>query len=242
MTDIHCHILPGLDDGAVDMQQSLLMARVAKDAGTSTIIATPHYGHGCWPEPVPVIRRKTEQLSRQLERARLELRVLPGMELLCNENLPRVLARGDYVTLADSRYLLTEFYFDESFARMCDLLHLLPERGLTPIIAHPERYEAVQRDPVLVERWIARGYALQINAGSVLGYLGRRAQQAGKWLIHNGLAHVVASDGHGLEERQPRLLGIRDYLEERVSIACAETLLYDNPRRIAENRALPEVF
>ena len=161
------------------------------------------------------------------------------MELLCTRQLPQILQNKQYLTLADSRYLLTEFFFDEDPASMNRMLEMVAEHGLTPIIAHPERYDAVQHDPHLVEYWMEQGYGIQINSGSLLGTLGRGAQMAGKWLVHNSLAHVVASDGHSMEIRTARLRAVREYLEDHVSVSCAQALLFDNPRLVLQDRPLP---
>lgn len=239
MVDIHCHILPGLDDGAADMDESLVMARVAAQSGSRTIIATPHAGHAEAKASPEAIRAAVKSLQQQVDAAGIDLKILPGMELLCGSRLERILQNGAYLTLAGSRYLLVEFYFDETLPAIRGMLHSIVEHGLTPVIAHPERYEAVQRDPWVAAAWMEQGYGIQINAGSLLGYLGSDAKRTGKWLVRNGLAHLAASDGHNLETRPPRLQAVRDYLEDRVSVACAEALLFDNPQRILQDLPLP---
>lgn len=239
MVDIHCHILPCVDDGAADLHEALLMARMAYDSGTRSLIATPHFGHGDAGIPAEQIRRHAARLQQLVEEEGVELQILPGMELLCTRKLEQILRDREYLTLADSRYLLTEFFFDEDPDDICHMLQLIASHGLTPIVAHPERYDAVQRDPFLVEHWIEQGCGIQVNAGSILGYLGKGAQMAGKWLVHNGLAHLVASDGHGLETRTPRLKLVREYLEDHVSISCAQALLDKNPRLVLCDRPLP---
>lgn len=239
MVDIHCHILPGLDDGAADMDEALVMARVAAQSGSRTIIATPHAGHAEAKASPEAIRAAVKSLQQQVDAAGIDLKLLPGMELLCGSRLERILHNGAYLTLAGSRYLLVEFYFDETLPAIRGMLHSIVEHGLTPVIAHPERYEAVQRDPWVAAAWMEQGYGIQINAGSLLGYLGSDAKRTGKWLVRNGLAHLAASDGHNLETRPPRLQAVRDYLEDRVSVACAEALLFDNPQRILQDLPLP---
>lgn len=238
MVDIHCHILPGLDDGAADPEEALLMARMARGGGTRRIIATPHYGQRDDGLTLADIRREAGRLQQHLRENGVELELLPGMEVLCGPGFPEMLENGDYLTLAGSRYLLTEFYFDESPDFMNAMLSRAAGHGLVPIVAHPERYDAVQEDPELVERWIDLGYGIQVNAGSLLGRLGRSARSAGNWLIHNGLVHIVASDGHDLDMRVPSLRAVREYLEDRVSEDCAWEVLYENPKRVAQNLPL----
>ena len=190
MVDIHCHILPGLDDGAADMDEALVMARVAAQSGSRTIIATPHAGHAEAKASPEAIRAAVKSLQQQVDAAGIDLKLLPGMELLCGSRLERILHNGAYLTLAGSRYLLVEFYFDETLPAIRGMLHSIVEHGLTPVIAHPERYEAVQRDPWVAAAWMEQGYGIQINAGSLLGYLGSDAKRTGKWLVRNGLAQL----------------------------------------------------
>lgn len=239
MIDLHCHILPGADDGAADLHEALLMARMAYDSGTRTLVATPHFGFGDGQLSPETIRDSAARLQHLARQEGLELSILPGMELICTRQLAQILQDKQYLTLAGSRYLLTEFFFDEDPAAMNRMLEMVAEHGLTPMIAHPERYDAVQRDPYLAEYWMEQGYGIQINSGSLLGNLGKGAQMAGKWLVHNGLAHVVASDGHGMETRTPRLKAAREYLEDHVSLSCARALLLDNPRLVLQDRPLP---
>lgn len=240
MVDIHCHILPALDDGAADLDEALLMARIAADSGTKILVATPHFGSiGDEADPQAILSA-TKQLQAAVDALGLRLRILPGMELLCTSGLEQILEQKQYLTLAGSRYLLAEFYFDEALEAMDRMLAMIAARGLIPVIAHPERYGAVQADPDTVQQWIDTGYCIQLNAGSLLGNLGSRAQRTARFLAHNGLAHAVASDGHSPDHRPPSLIGARDYLEERVCVACAQDLLYDGPRLILEDRPFPQ--
>lgn len=242
MIDIHCHILPGLDDGAADLDEALLMARIALAGGTKTMIATPHFGATGDIASPEAILEAVQRLRAAMAAEGLNLKLLPGMELLCTANLEKQLDRREYLTLAGSRYLLTEFYFDEDADSISRMLRVVSQHGLVPVIAHPERYDAVQQDPSLAEKWMEKGYCIQLNAGSLLGLLGSRAQRTARLLARQGLAHAVASDGHSADVRPPVLLGARDYLEERVCVACAQDLLYDGPGLILADRPFPELI
>lgn len=239
MIDIHCHILPGVDDGAENLREALLMARLARNSGTRTIIATPHFGYGEPGDGVEAFWQCLNRFREKLRQDQIELEVLPGMELLCTHRLEKQLELGEYIPLAESRYLLTEFYFDEQTHQMEQMLSAVAQRGLCPVIAHPERYDAVQRDPAFVRDWIEQGWGIQINAGSLLGNLGEAARHTAHWLVRHGCVHVVASDAHGMEFRTPQLDRAREYLEDHFGEDCAQALLWENPRRILENLSLP---
>lgn len=236
MVDIHCHILPGVDDGAESLEEALIMARMAASGGVERIIATPHcpmYGGGWSEELMLDLARHTQRLNEAVKAEEIPLTILSGAEILCTASLPELLRQGRKLTLAGSRYLLVEFFFDEELPTMDAALEYITAQGLTPVIAHPERYGAVQRLPYVTERWFEQGYIIQLNKGSIMGDLGRRAARAADWILRNGFAHVVASDGHGTLERTPQLQYVYTWLEDQVSPGYAHTLLCDNPGRIA---------
>lgn len=233
MIDLHCHILPGVDDGADGLDTALAMIESAWQSGTDCICATPHccrptgWG-GYWADE---ILEHLRTLRRAAARNGLKLELLPGMEVFATPELPKLLREGKLLTLNKSRYLLLEFFFDDEPEGMQEAIDLVWDQGLTPVIAHPERYEAVQREPGLALSWFRSGCILQLNKGSILGGLGRHARQTAWWLLRRGLAHVVASDAHSDTQRTPRLDGVYEELCG-LDPAYAELLLMENPRRI----------
>lgn len=240
MIDLHCHILPGLDDGAWDLDTAVDMALLAWTGGTDVIAATSHC---CRPDQDGVLSLVRYQEKLQLLRGALQDRACPvrlttGMEIFATPELPELLHRKQVIPLADTRYMLLEFYFDEDIAFMESSFQTLTEAGFTPVVAHPERYEAIQRSPEQVIDWFRRGYVIQLNKGTILGRLGSGAQRTAWWLLRRGLAHVVASDAHSADERNPSLAHVRDSLSQELSWEYAELLLERNPRRILNDREL----
>ena len=243
MTDIHCHILPGVDDGAENMDEAVAMARMAWESGVRTIIATPHcnlpgetgnYRSGA-------MTRRFNSLRKAVRDAGIDLEILPGAEVLCTPKVPQLLDEKKLITLAGSRYLLVEFFFDEHLDAIDELLEQIAARGFVPVIAHPERYEAVQQAPHAVIRWFRSGYVIQINKGSILGRLGRRAQGCAEWLLDRGLAHTVASDAHSDQYRTPHMSQLRRTLEDRCGSAYCNILLRINPYNIAHDCPLADI-
>ncbi|MBQ8621770.1 MAG: hypothetical protein IJ422_05600 [Oscillospiraceae bacterium] len=239
MVDIHCHILPGVDDGAEDLMDALEMARMAADSGVHAIAATPHCN-------LPGVRRKnfaSQELAEQyhmlreaIRKARIPVELLLGAEVMATPDVVEHLRREELLTLNGSRYLLTEFFFDESFQYMDRMLERIAAHGLVPVVAHPERYGAIQEEPYLVEQWFARGYVIQLNKGSILGRLGARARMAGHWLLEHGLAHAVASDAHSPTVRTTHMEQIRQEILELTGEGYAQILLERNPRRILNDQ------
>ena len=142
------------------------------------------------------------------------------------------------LTLASSRYILVEFAFNEDSIEMNSCLEQIFAEGLTPVIAHPERYNAVQRDRTLPERWFASGYVLQVNKDSIFGGLGQRAKRTAEFILSQGLAHIAASDAHSTYSRNPELARLHEHISLNYSEDYAQILLEENPKRIIENKPM----
>lgn len=239
MIDIHCHILPSVDDGADSMEDALEMARMAADSGVTAIVATPHCNLPGTEEKnyiSPDLAQQFCQLQREIRQAGIDLTLYPGAEVLCTPEVPELLEQDALLTLAGSDYLLVEFFFDETLDYMDTMLSAVAERGRIPVVAHPERYEAVQRAPGIVDRWFRNGWIIQLNKGSILGRLGRKAERTAHWILSRGLAHVVASDAHSPRVRTPHMEELTEYLCQLCDPRYVEILLEKNPACILENR------
>lgn len=202
MVDIHCHILPGLDDGAKDLSESLEMARAAVEEGIRTIIATPHHHNGQYENPKQRILEKVAELNGALREESIPLIVLPGQEpRICGELL------GDYhegsvLTLNNGgKYLFIEFpadhvpYYAERFLFEVQLT------GITPIIVHPERNRDVMERPEVLYQLVKKGALTQVTAASVAGYFGKKIKKFSLQMIEANLAHFMASDAHNVTNR-----------------------------------------
>ena len=239
MIDIHCHILPDLDDGADSLDEALEMARLAAYGGITDIVATPHFrGEPEALEMKEEIDRRYLQLREALEHWHIPVRLHQGAEILCTPQTPRLAHEGRLPTLGGTRYVLTEFYFNESFGFMDSCLRQVASAGYIPVVAHPERYDAVQWDPERLWVWEERGFVFQLNKGSVLGTLGSRAEQAAHELLELGLAHLFASDAHNCDRRTPIMDGLYRWTEEFCDPECAYMLLKENPSRILKGEPI----
>lgn len=188
MVDIHCHILPGWTMGP------LYGGLAADGPHGGGLRRHGHHRHaplqsaGGRPEELP-LRRPAHGLFPAAAGPGAgghPLRIHPGAEVFCTPELPELLDRRQLQTLGGGRYLLVEFYFDESAEFMEQCFHQIRTRGLTPVAAHPERYKPSSRTPYMVRRWFERGVVIQLNKGSILGRLGRRAQDTALWLLERG--------------------------------------------------------
>ena len=242
MVDIHCHILPEVDDGAWDMEAAVAMAKIARDCGVKKIITTPHFkGEPKSLEAVGFLMHQRRLLQSRLKREKIEVELLPGAEVLCVPQTMELAQVGRLPTLGTGRYVLTEFYFDASAGFMDETLHGLRQMGYLPVVAHPERYGAVQRDPELAARWFHRGIVLQVNKGSVLGAFGRRAEDAAVRMLCRGNAHIIASDAHSPHVRTTDLQPVRHWCLDHLGQAYTKILLEDNPGRVAAGKPMCKV-
>lgn len=239
MIDIHCHILPDLDDGSADMDESLAMAHIAANSGIEGIIATPHFrGEEQGLAQLPKILSRYRHFVRALSRTDIPVTVYPGAEILCLPQTPRLARQKELPTLADTNYLLVEFYFDESAEYMDGILRQIGDCGYRLIVAHPERYAAIQRDPALADRWNRLGYVLQLNKGSLLGAFGDRVQSTAVALLEDGVIRLIASDAHSIARRTTDMRPLRQWLSRECPAEAAAILLEENPKRLLRNEEL----
>ena len=239
MRDIHCHILPDVDDGPEELRDALSMGRMAADCGVRDIITTPHF-RGTEEDLVllPRFVEARETLQKALDREEIPLTLHPGAEILCLPETVELARRKQLPTLGDSGYVLCEFFFDAPFEYMDRILSDIAAAGYKIVVAHPERYETVIRDPRAARHWFRKGYVIQLNKGSLLGAFGGRVQSAARWLLDGGFVHVIASDAHSPNRRTTDLSYLRAWLLERYPGEYAGLLLEENPGRILADRPM----
>ncbi len=240
MTDIHCHILPELDDGSFDMVCSIEMAEIAVESGVDTIVATPHCNQRGYFENYASeeLFGRFRALKAELSRSDIPLELHLGMEVFGTEDAARLYREGKLLTLNGGRYMLTEFDFGVNADFMDTVLYSLRDAGCMPVVAHPERYEALQYSHDIVSKWLADGMGIQINKGSLSGRFGRGAKHFAYELLEQGLVSCVASDAHGTVRRTPDMSDIYEFLAVEYSPELAQLLLKDNPDRIIQSMPL----
>ncbi|OMD37965.1 tyrosine-protein phosphatase [Paenibacillus odorifer] len=196
MKDIHCHILPFMDDGAADWESALAMAHDAYRDGISSVIATPHHANGQYMNNASSIREAVELMNVKLRQHDNPLLVLPGQEIRVYGDLLDDLERGQLLSLADSRYILLEMPSSRIPRNMEEICHELIIQGFVPVIAHPERNAEVAADPSKLERLIELGSLGQVTAQSLAGVFGNKLQKLSLELCRRNAVHVLASDAH----------------------------------------------
>lgn len=235
MIDLHCHILPGVDDGASSYEASLAMSAMAAHHGIRHIVATPH----CTTGGVRDVTIGVNMLQELLTEENIPIRLYPGMEIFGTYDTAQLLLEKKLLTLNHSRYPLIEFAFHSDGEEETDILQSVIQAGFTPLVAHPERYAYICQDPTLLNHWKQMGCLFQVNRGSLLGRYGYAAQQMAMAMVHRGFATVVATDAHSPTVRTPRARDTYELLFHSVSPVAAELLMRRNPERILQDKLLP---
>jgi len=231
--DIHCHLVPGLDDGAQSWEQSLLMAAMAAADGIQTIVVTPHQLGSFAHNSGQAIRARTAELQQFLDNHGVALRVLPGADVRIEPGMVEQLRSGEVLTLADRRkHVLLELPHELYFP-LEDVLESLRRVGMVGILSHPERNQGLLKQSRLVPPLVDRGCLMQVTCGSLLGTFGASAQQMCEWMLEQGLVHFLATDAHGHSARRPLMKHAFERAKRIVGEEIAVDLCCRNPAAVA---------
>ncbi len=235
MTDIHSHIVWDVDDGSPSIEVSLEMLKIARESGTTDIVATPHMNAQFSFQP-DLVRERIKELTAA---SGGNPRIHYGCEFhLSVNNLDLLTANPKTYTINSKQYLLLECPDNHVGKHAETILGQLLDSGIIPIIAHPERVPVLQRDPDRLARWVDLGCLTQVTALSIIGIFGRTAASASEKFLSRGLAHVIASDAHDPSYRHTRLAEAYAVVQDKHGEEMAESLFQHNPRCVVEGFAV----
>lgn len=239
MYDMHSHICFGIDDGSADKNMSEAMLKLASRKGTTTICATPHVIELGDKPSWETICSQVEELHSFSKEQGLELEVYPGAEVFMNPDLlPELGVHGSYC-INGGQYILVELPMHQLPQYADDFWYELRLKGLTPILAHPERYRGLMENKPLLEKWRNEGLVLQCNLGSFAGYFGKGAKHNAEFLIQQHMVDLVGSDGHrDVEPRDTNLCRGLAELQQLAGPEEVERILCINPQKILQSEAL----
>jgi protein-tyrosine phosphatase len=240
MIDLHCHLLPGIDDGPKDLEESLAMARIAVADGIRIIVATPHTLNGVYTNEKNEIISRVRALQDSLNKENIPLRLFPGADIHFSTDLIPGLEGGTILPINNGRYLLIEMEKESLPVAVREAFFDLRIKGYFPIVSHPERNSLIQRNPERIEGWVHHGALIQVTAGSLTGSFGRRAHDCSRRLLERGLVHVIASDAHSSDKRPPILSEGVKVAEALVGRSEALKLVTIHPELILAGKPLPE--
>jgi protein-tyrosine phosphatase len=234
--DLHCHLLPQVDDGAKSLEESLAMARTLAAVGFRAVAPSPH----AWVDlPGPEITgERRRELQEALDREGIPLSLHPNAENPLDEELFARLGRGDARTIGSGRFILVEAPFDSPLPSLLELIFRLKVKGFHPLFAHPERCHEFAQNPKRGKEAVAAGALLQLELGAPLGRYGKGARKVAERLLAEDLYAVAATDLHGPAGADRWIPEGIEALEDRVGAARARLLLADNPRRLLRGESL----
>jgi len=234
--DIHCHILPEVDDGPKSWEMSEAMCHMASQDGIEHIVATPHSNDRYFYD--------REYLLPLLETLRQRIGPRPGLSLGCDfhlsfDNMQAALRKPEKFCIGKSHYLLVEFSNFSISPQVDDWFTQMHERGVTPIITHPERNPILQQNPQRILKWRELGCAVQVTASVFTGFWGSRPRQIADWLLKEKAVHFLSTDAHDTARRVPVLSAARRAIAKEFGEDLAEALVESNPGAVVNDKPLP---
>ena len=234
--DIHSHILPEVDDGPKSWDVAVEMCGMAAADGITHMVAAPHANDR--------YAYDRAYLTEVLEQLRAKIGEAPQLSLGCDfhlsyENLERVLDKPHTYTIGQTNYLLVELSNFSVPTQITDCFTRLGDRGVTPILTHPERNPILQQRPQRILEWAEQGCLMQVTASALTGFWGERPEIIARWLLDRSAVHILASDAHDTKRRIPNLSAARDVAEIIVGAEYAEALVEGNPGAIVKGMPIP---
>lgn len=233
--DIHCHIVPGVDDGASGYEETRKLLQMEYDQGVRNIIATPHFRFCMFETSLSKVKEQFALVEQAAAEVSSDLHVYLGCEFHANMEMVQMLRSGEVSTMAGSRYVLVEFSQSSEATYIKERLYSLISRGYKPIVAHIERYNAMRQDLDLVEELIDMGAGMQINADSIIGKEGFGTKRFCRKLMKYDLVDFVGSDCHNLSRRVSRIGEAYAYTAKKMGSDYADHLFVENPQKILQD-------
>ncbi len=241
MIDLHLHLLPGVDDGPPDLDAALALARECAGTDTPTVAVTPHcddWTRAALPD-ADAVRARVTLLQGELDRAGIPLHIVAGGETFLTPELPSLVREGRVPTLGGTAWLLVETPMQQKPLYLEQALFELQAMGVRPLLAHPERYAWLHRDPDLLGALVERGTCAQVTASSLAGGRGGRTRALAETFVRRGYAQVIASDRHKAGATGATLQAGYEAAAALVGPEWARRLVEDNPRLILDDQSLP---
>ncbi|MCR5202297.1 MAG: hypothetical protein K6D02_04305 [Lachnospiraceae bacterium] len=238
MFDIHTHILPGIDDGSKSLEVTRQMLEIMEEEGITSVMATPHYDMGRNRQDINKIRELAAKVSDMISKDFPSMELYTGCEILYSAGIIEDIDKGRIPMLADTKCCLVEFYPEDSFKTIRNAVRDLINEGLTPIIAHAERYECLYEDLERVYVLIKEGAYIQINTASFEGGLFSKTRKFVMKLLKANMVHFVGSDCHDTEDRRPKMKKCYEIIKKAVGERAAKAITEENAKLIVSGKYL----
>lgn len=238
MIDFHTHILPNVDDGSKSVEETFDLLKEAKNAGFEAIISTSHYMEEYYEVNVAEREVWIQALAENLGKTNINLKLYLGNEIYITENIIQLLETGKATSINNTNYVLFEFPLNSKPMNLYDIIYDMLEYKLIPVLAHPERYSFVQKEPELIYDLIQKGVLMQSNFGSIVGQYGEKAQLIARKLLENNMVHFLGSDVHKKKSIYPKIPEILNEIKMIVGKEKLQELTTINPSLVLENRKI----
>jgi protein-tyrosine phosphatase len=233
--DLHSHVLPGVDDGAPDLEASLAMARMAAEDGIQVMACTPHFMPGLYDNESADVLARIEDLNARVADAGIGLTLVSGADAHIRPDFLTCLRDGRILTLNNSRYVLFEPPHNILPQRLDDMLFNIVVAGYVPILTHPERMKWIEQSYAMMVELVRAGVWMQITAGSLSGRFGKRPRYWAERMLNEGLVHILATDAHNLSSRPPLLAEAREAAAAALGAEEADNLVLLRPVHILDD-------
>lgn len=240
MIDMHSHILPGIDDGSKHLEETNILLEEAKKAGFSGIILTSHYMEGYY---------EANEASRKelMDKLKVEdMQLYLGNEIYISDNIVELVNSKKASSINNSRYILFEMPFNTKPMNIYEVVYELLQYKFVPILAHPERYTFVQKEPDIIYELIEKGVLMQANYGSIIGQYGKKAELLVKKFLESDIIHFLGSDVHRINTVYPKMKQILKTLKDIIGEENLHRLTAINPNKVINNEEItipePEKF
>ncbi len=230
LIDMHCHIIPGVDDGAKNKKDVCEMLLMEYKSGVRKIVLTPHYRKGMFEPDEQEVQSGLNEIRQVIRELEIEMEVVLGCEYHANSAMIKELVEYERFRMNGSKYVLIEFSPRDNFTKIRNWIYELVKAGFEPIVAHVERYPSVTEKKELVQELIELGAWIQVDAGAILGEDGWRLKTISRKLLKEELIHFIGSDAHDSKKRRPNLKECYLYVTKKKGAQYAQELFFDNPR------------
>ena len=236
MIDIHSHIIPNVDDGARSVEETFNILKEAQEAGFTDVILTSHFLLNYYETNAQELIFWKEKLQEVLKKQGTKINLHSGMEIYITNQMEELLENKKILTLANSGYMLIELPLATNVKYFDYVVYYLEAKGIKPIIAHPERYKCVQKDPDIVEEYIEKGCLIQCNYGSIVNLYGREAEKTIKTLLKKNQVHFLGSDVHRENGTYLIILDAIKKIRKIIGENKINEITTINPKKILQNR------
>lgn len=235
MIDIHSHIIPNVDDGARSVEETFNILKEAQEAGFTDVILTSHFLLNYYETNAQELIFWKEKLQEVLKKQGTKINLHSGMEIYITNQMEELLENKKILTLANSRYMLIELPLATNVKYFDYVVYYLEAKGIKPIIAHPERYKCVQKDPDIVEEYIEKGCLIQCNYRSIVNLYGREAEKTIKTLLKKNQVHFLGSDVHRENGTYLIILDAIKKIRKIIGENKINEITTINPKKILQN-------